>query len=255
MSPLVITALIIAGIVVLFVIGYINHMVENSKLEKARLKADLNDRVRRSRDVSENMPGQLMSPALKVLLSRFELHYGERLLALDKQNINLMGRLTELRDLIAKGDSAPVRNPPQPILTEAKAKDIRFLLENLHGQINRAAQDGALPANEAKRWLGELRHLLVQLHFEFFSNLGQQSMQQGHPGQARLAYERGVQYLRKQPEPKVYEEQLTYLEKLLARANAQVLDRMAPAEDEHNELTDGLKTDAEETWKKKVIYD
>ena len=100
-SPLVITALIIAGIVVLFVIGYINHMVENSKLEKARLKADLNDRVRRSRDVSENMPGQLMSPALKVLLSRFELHYGERLLALDKQNINLMGRLTELRDLIA----------------------------------------------------------------------------------------------------------------------------------------------------------
>lgn len=57
--------------------------------------------------------------------------------------------------------------------------------------------------------------------------------------------------MRKQPEPKAYEEQLTYLEKLLARANAQVLDRMAPAEDEHNELTDGLKTDEEETWKRK----
>ncbi len=30
---------------------------------------------------------------------------------------------------------------------------------------------------------------------------------------------------------------------------------MTPAEDEHNELTDGLKTDEEETWKKKVMYD
>ena len=72
---------------------------------------------------------------------------------------------------------------------------------------------------------------------------------------ARLAFERGVQYLRKQPEPKVYEEQLTYLEKLLARANAQVLDQMEPAENDENALTQGLKTDQEETWKKRVIYD
>lgn len=47
MSPLLITALIIGGIALLIAIGYINHVVENSKLEKARLKAELNDRVRR----------------------------------------------------------------------------------------------------------------------------------------------------------------------------------------------------------------
>ncbi|MOA69939.1 hypothetical protein D3C78_1984460 [compost metagenome] len=64
-----------------------------------------------------------------------------------------------------------------------------------------------------------------------------------------------MQYLRKQQEPKQYEEQLTYLEKLLARANAMVLDQMEPAESDNNELTEGLKTDEEETWKKKVIYD
>lgn len=255
MSPLVITALIIAGIVVLFVIGYINHMVENGKLEKARLKADLNDRMRRARDVSESMPGQLMTPALKLLLSRFELHYGERVIALDKQNANLRNRVAELREMIAKGDSIPVRNPPQPIMTEAKAKDIRFLLENLHGQITRTAQDGVLPANEAKRWLGELRHLLVQLHFEFFSNLGQQSIQQGQPGQARLAFERGVQYLRKQPDPDRYKPQLQQLEDLLARANAVVLEKAKPADSESSELTEGLKSLGEDDWKKKNIYD
>jgi hypothetical protein len=46
------------------------------------------------------------------------------------------------------------------------------------------------------------------------------------------------------------------MERQLARANAMVLDTIAPTEDDHNELTEGLKaddTDAE--WKKKAIYD
>jgi hypothetical protein len=255
-SPIVITALIVAGIVVLFAIGYINHMVENSKLEKARLKADLNDRVRRCRDVSEGMPGQLMNPALKLMLSRLELHYSEQLLQLDKKNANLNKRLAELRELIAKGDSIPVTNQPQQIMTEAKAKDIRNLLEVLHGLITRAAQNNLLQANEAKRWLGELRRILVQLHFEFFINLGQQSMQQDQPGQARLAYERGVQYIRKQPDPASYQAQLQQLEELLARANALVLEKAQPATSEPSELTEGLKSlDDEDPWKKKNIYD
>jgi hypothetical protein len=247
--------MVIAGIVVLFVIGYINHMVENSKLEKARLKADLQDRVRRSRDVSESMPGQLMTPALKLLLCRFELYYSDKLLALDKQNSNLRNRIAELREQQAKNDAIPVPNPAQPIATEAKAKEVRFLLENLHGQIARATQDGLLPGAEAKRWQGELRHILVQLHFEFFSSLGQQSMQKDQPGQARLAYERGVQYLRKQPEPARYKTQLEELEQLLARANAVVLEKAQPVADEPSELTEGLKSIGEDEWKKKNIYD
>jgi hypothetical protein len=132
---------------------------------------------------------------------------------------------------------------------------VRFLLELLHNQIVRATQEGFLATNEGKHWVKEIRHILVLLHIEFFNNLGQQALQQNQPGQARLAFERGVQYLRKQPEPKQYEEQLTYMEKLLNRANAQVLDQMEPAADDQNALTEGLKTDEDETWKKKVIYD
>ena len=255
MSPTVITALIVAGIVGLFVIGYLNHMVENSKLEKARLRADLNDRVRRARAVSENLPGQLMSPALKLLLSRFELQFGERLQALDKHNTGLQERLTELRAQVELNEAIAVRNLPQPITNEAKAKEVRFLLENLHSQITRAAQENLLPANDTKRWLGEIRHMLVQLHFEFFSSLGQQNMQQGRPGQARLAYERGVQYLRKQPDPARYKHQLRELEQMLARANAVVLEQTQPENGEDSELAEGLKSLDDNDWKKKNVYD
>lgn len=56
MSPLLITALIIGGIALLIAIGYINHVVENSKLEKARLKAELNDWVRAARRFPRAFP-------------------------------------------------------------------------------------------------------------------------------------------------------------------------------------------------------
>jgi len=254
-TPLLITLLIVAGIALLIVIGYLNNVVENNKLERARLKIELADRLRRCGEITETFPGQFMTPALKLLLTRLELNLNQRQLGLDKHNAGLRARIAELEGLIAQGGKIPVNNPPSPIQTEVKAKDVRFLLEALHSQVTRAAQEGFLPTPEAKHWVREIRHILVLLHIEFFNNLGQQALQNGQPGQARLAFERGVQYLRKQPEPKAYEEQLTYLEKLLARANAQVLEKMEPAENEQNELTQGLKTDDEETWKKRVIYD
>ena len=145
-SPLVITLLIVAGIFLLIAIAYINHMLESSKLEKARLKADLIDRTRRNRSVSDNLPGQLMTPALKLLLSRLELQASDRLLVLDKANSELRTRIAELREQVNKNELITIGNPVQPINTEARAKEVRFILENLHSQISRAAQDGLLQA-------------------------------------------------------------------------------------------------------------
>lgn len=255
MSPIVITILIISGIVVLIAIAYINHMVENNKLEKARIKADLNDRLRRCTDLAEALPGQLMSPALKLMLCRLQLHFSERMLTLNKGNNALKARVEELRRLIAQGESIAVNNPPQPILNEAKAKEVRFQLENLHGQLTRCAKDGIIPANEAKHWLKEVRHMLTQVHIEFFGNLGQQALQQNQPGQARLAFERGVQYLRKQPDPAPYQNTLKKFEAQLARANAMVLESNKPATDQTSELDAGLESLGDDEWKKKNIYD
>jgi hypothetical protein len=255
-TPLIITLLIVAGIAILIAIGYLNHVAENKKLERARLKVELNDRLRRCGEITETFPGQLMTPALKLLLTRLELNVNKRLLNLDKGNSELKARIEELQALVDKGEELPVNNPPSPIQTEAKAKDVRFLLEALHGQVTRAAHDGFLQNSEAKHWIKEIRHILVLLHIEFFNNLGQHALSQEQPGQARLAFERGVQYLRKQPEPALYQEQLRYLEKLLARSNSMVLTNTAPVEGEENELTEGLKdVETEADWKKKAIYD
>ncbi|MCY1350589.1 hypothetical protein D9M68_379390 [compost metagenome] len=255
MSPLVITLLIVGGIAILIAIGYVNHMVENRNLERARQKAELSDQIRRCGNVSDALPGQFVSPALKLLLARLQLRDCERLLPLDKQNAALKLQIEELRGQVAQGESIAVANPPQKLLSEAKAKEVRYLLEDLHGQIGRATKEGLLPPQDAKRWAGEIRRMLINSNVELFNNLGHAALQQNQPGQARLAFERGVQYLRKLPDPTPYAAELKRLEAQLARANALVLDTIKPTEADSSELTDGLKTLEDDDWKKKQIYD
>ncbi|MBC2678205.1 MULTISPECIES: hypothetical protein [Pseudomonas] len=256
MTPLMITLFIVTGIAILIVIGLLNNMVESNKLAKARDKLELTDRLRRCGRIGETFPGQLMTPALKQLLTRLELNISQRLLLLDRQNAPLKTRLEELHGEIAKGDDIAIGNPPFPILTEDQAKEVRFLLEALHAQVTRAAQEGFLNPAETKHWGREIRSILVLLHIEFFNNLGQQLLGEGQPGRARLAFERGVQYLKGQPDAALYQEQLEYLQKMLKRTNAMVLSQMEPTGNEVNELTDGLKADEkEDPFQKKTNYD
>lgn len=255
MSTVLISLLVVAGICILLAIGYINHIVENNRLEKARLKADLSDRLRRCENLSEGLPGQMMSPALKALLCRLQLHHCQNLLALDRHNAVLKQRSVQLQAELGKKEAITVANAPLKISSEAIAKDIRFQLEGLDAQIVHAAQKRLLSNEEARQWSNEIRHLLVLANIELFTSLGQTALQQSHAGQARLAFERGVQYLRKLPDHSRYQQALQLLEAQLERANALVL-HADPGQAPASELTEGLKElDGEDEWMKKTVYD
>ncbi len=255
MSPLMITGLILAGVFLLVGIVYTIQIVEKGNLEKARKRADLTDRCRRCAELSEGLPGQMMTPALKLLLARLELALSERLRPLDKGNDKLSARLQTLHAELAKGEAIKVRNVPRQIVTEAQAKESRFMLEDLHAQIVRATKDGLIDKAEAKRWVQDIQRMLAILHIEFFTGLGKLALQQNQPQRARLAFERGIQHIRRQPAPAPYQSQLKQLEALLAHADALVLKNEVPKTDEPNELAEGMKAfDDEDLWKKNNVY-
>lgn len=255
MSPVLIAGLVLAGLFVLILIGFINQVVEKNNLEKARAKAELNNRMRRCADLSDSFPGQMMTPALKLMLTQLELHAGERLLILEKKNQNLAGRVELLRNAIAMGDAIPVTNAPVKILTEAQAKAVRLLLEDLHAQVVWANKQGQLDTASAKRWTSEVRRLMVILHIEYFNNLGRQALQQGNAHKARLAFERGIQHVRKQPDKASFQSQLKQLEAHFAHASQLEQTQHTPQLDETSELAEGLKDfESEDDWKKTNIY-
>ncbi len=259
MTASMITILIVVVVAILIAIGYLNNVVEANKLEKARAQADLRERLRRCVEINETFPGQLVSPELKILFLRLEQFLIQRTLKLNRRSALHKERLSELDAQIALGEKIKVDNPKMPILTEEYAKHISYLLEALHSQITRANKEELLSTAETKRWVKEIKHILVLVHIEFFNNLGQQALTDEEPGQARLAFERGVAYLKNQPEPGLYDEQLKYLQKLLARTNSIVLTNVQHQAQQSSELTAGLQEEAkaeEEAdgeWKKKRI--
>ncbi|WP_181296628.1 hypothetical protein [Pseudomonas sp. Q2-TVG4-2] len=255
MSPVLIAGLVIAGLLVLIAIGVINQIVEKNNLEKARVRAELSDRMRRCANLSESFPGQMMTPSLKMLLARLELHLGERLLPLDKKSTALKARVDALRTNVAKGDEIPVQNAPVKVITEAQAKEIRLLLEDLHAQIIWANKQNQLDTTAAKRWIQQIQQMMVMLHVEYFTNAGQHALQQGNAHKARLAFERGIQHVRKQANPADYQSVLEQLEASYAHANKLEQTQQQPKLDEPSALAEGLKhLESEEDWKKNNIY-
>lgn len=256
MSSVTIVILILVGVVTLFLIGYLNHVLEKNKLDKARRKAELIDRQRRCANLSESLPGQLMTVELKQLLNRLELHFIDQLRVIEKHDPKYKLHAEELRQLIAKADDLPIKNPPLTIITDEQAKDVRFQLESLQTQIIRAVEEKLIPANQGKQWLVKIKQMLVNVYIDYFSNLGRQLLSQNQPGKARLVFERAVQYLKKQKDINLYQQQLKQFEALLTRANASVLEHTRPNPAQSTELTEGIEQqDQEDGWKKKQIYD
>ena len=255
MSPVLITGLVAAGLFVLIAIGVINQIVEKNNLEKARRRAELSDRMRRCANLSDSFPGQMMTPALKLLLARLELHLGEQLLPLEKNNAALNARVGALRSAVASGDEIAVPNAPGKVVTEAQAKEVRLLLEDLHAQIIWANKQNLLDTTAAKRWVQHIQRMMVMLHIDYFTNVGQLALQQGSAHKARLAFERGIQHIRKQPNPTDFQPQLQQLEASYTHANKLEQTQRQPKLDEPNELAEGLKhLESEDDWKKNNIY-
>lgn len=253
MSPVSIGLLVIGALLLVAIAVYINHSMEQARLEKARLKADYSDRALRCERLSLQLPGQVMSPTVKGLLNQLQEHYLSKLALLDKKDPDLAQRLEALKR--HSQDPSQI-NPKISIHSEAIAKDMRFLLEGLNAQVIHAGQLGILDKAQTQHWMKEIRHMLVSLNIELFSTLGQNALLQKQAGQARLAFERGTQYLRKLPNQEPYKKNLQLFEQQLERANAMVLQNLNTTEQASTELTDGLKAlNEDEDWKKKALYD
>lgn len=252
MSPLIIVLLILAGVIVLGVIAFINHSMEQAKLQKMRLKAECSERIRRLTELSEHFPGQFMSKELKVLLTQLELHFAEKLNDIEKGSQN--GRVAELKKILEKPDEIAINNAKVRVDNEAKAKKIKQLLEVLMHQLQRATHEGLLAQKDAKAWAKEVRNMLVKLHIQLFSTQGEMFLKKDQPRQARLAFERGVTFLKKQPDIDQHQPALAEFEARLAKANDMVLDQDKASAEDTSALGDAVQEQSqEEEWKKKTF--
>lgn len=257
MSSTTVFVFIALGIVVLIFIVSLNNMLEKNKLNKARRKAELIDRQRRCSTLSETLPSQLISVELKQLLHRIELPMLEELTRVDVRNTNYQKRIDDVRQMLAQGNALAVNNLQLAINSDAQIKEVRFQLESLEAQIIRAVEDKVIPVAEGKQWLEHIRQLLVRIYIDYFSALGRDFLQKKRANQARLVFERALQFLKKQKNADQYQQPLREFESLLKEAQNLTVELAQPQSDDLSELTAALvqEDEHEAEWKKKHIYD
>ena len=255
MSSTTIMALVFGAIIVLLLLGYLNHILEKARIEKARKKAEQAERQMRLEMLSDSIPRQFLTPDFKQLLHRVELHFAKQLLDAEPGNKKLEERLLQLQERLELGGAYQSDNPQLSLQDEAQVKEVRFLLESLQAQLVRAAQDRVLSAQELKGAVGHIQLQLINLYLEYFRSNGQRMMQQGQFRQAKIAYERAVKLIRRQTSTQ-FTGQLETFTRLLKQAEAAVEQQNRQSLSRQNELAGKVESEtSEEAWKKKQIYD
>lgn len=255
MSPLLIGALVAGGLLALISIGFISHSLERTRLERARLVADLSARLKYCETVNTQLPGQFMTAELKTQLINIEIALLEQLLRADHKNEKAKRHLESAKQQIAQGEPA-IANPPATIASEAKAKEIRILLEHLHKLLSQAHKDGMLDKTAMQFWSIQIRQHLTTTALEMFQALAKQGMQQGKPRIAKLQYERAIAYLQKHNNP-LYAKHMERYKQLVVETEQTIIRSELAAGANTSELSSGLKEleQEDEAWKKKAVYD
>lgn len=256
MSSLFITGLVLFGIFALLMLGYINNQLEKNRLEKARRCSELLDRQSRLETLSDAIPQAYLTVPFKQALHQLELGFVRGLLQENADNKKMQARAEELKARIEQGDGYVLTNPATPLRNEEQLKEVRFQLESLHAQLKRAVEEQHLPVATAKQWLAHVQAQLVHLYLDYFHDMGQQHVQRGEARQARLLFERAVTLIRKQQQPKPYQERLAVFEQLLEKTTALVVESNQQGASQGSALAEGVGTlEDEDLWKKKQMYD
>lgn len=255
MSPAFIVALVIGGIVTLLLLGYVNNQHEKNKLERARRRAELAERQMRLASLSDGLPGQYLTAALKQGLHELELHFVQEMLKESSADKKMRAREEVLRTRIAQGSGYELANQSMAVHGEEQVKEIRFQLESLHAQIRRALKEGLLPAENGRQWLQHLQEQLVNLYLDFFHTSGQNHLQRGLPRQARLVFERAVGLIKRQKNLQPFKERLSGFQALLDKTNRIVMEHDQQAASEASALSESMTDEADDIWKKKQVYD
>jgi hypothetical protein len=255
MSPLVIGLLVAGGVLILLRIGFISHGLERARIERARAVAELGSRLKVCRTINAQLPGQFMSPELKVLLTSIEISLLEKLTRLDRKDERAKQMLESARQELKKPEVS-VDNPPVKIESDIQAKETRLMLENLLNLLKQSKKEGMVDPLTLQQWSNQIKQHLLATSLEVFEALARQGMRQGKPRVAKLQYERAIAYLNQQNDPSLAAQILRFKELLKQASEATVrIERAAGAES--SELSAGLQEleNDDEEWKKKAVYD
>ncbi|WP_426416854.1 hypothetical protein [Aestuariirhabdus sp. LZHN29] len=262
MDPLAISGIIVFAVLGLIGVAYINHALENAKLERARKVAEGNDRIRRIDYIQADLPHSYLQKGLLTFLLPEKLFTLNQMLPFvpKEQQPNVQKRIELTREEMAAPSPPPTQ--PVPITNEAQASEIKNLLQDAHRVLVTGAKAGRISKNDAKKHNALLKHLLVVTGYDALRNMAAQARRDGKIKLALHHYMRASADLTKNNDSNQYTEQIQKLRALIKHLQeeeerSRMTDEQRAQADQDNELSQKLDeaSSPEDEWKKKNVYD
>ncbi|ARU57297.1 MAG: hypothetical protein MI864_16545 [Pseudomonadales bacterium] len=257
MSAPVVISIIVLIIFVSITILFIGQAREKAKIEKIRKANTLQDRYRRLKRISLDLPPQYLPRELKILLLERCIDTLNELKVIQNEKFKYASSLVEDTALLEQIKASKEKPKPQQITNEAQAKEVRTLLEALIKFIQNQSKKGFLEKSLAKKHTSFITYMASRSKADYYAAKAKEAISQNklriaihnfhnaigelEPTKSMTASQKAIQ---------AYKIKIKELEKLADKVSKEGSEKKESMDKEWSEFMQD-----DDDWKKKNAYD
>ena len=182
----------IFGVICVFVgLIYISQMRERARIQKIRKTNILTERHNRMQLLLNELPPQFLNNELRTMITERSIETIKELITL-KDDEKLKKQAAQEQDLLKHLREKKPKYKAIPIQNEAKAKDVRMLLESLSRFIQNLNKRNRLDAGNTKKYLEFIEFSISQSRADLFKARAEAANKAGKPRVAIHNYHNAI---------------------------------------------------------------
>ena len=168
MSGTTITFIIFGAVCVLIGLVYLSQMRERARIEKIRKTNALTERHNRMQLLLHELPPQYLNNELRIMVTERSIETLNELSALNNSD-KLKLQSSQEQEFLKQLREKKPKYKPVPVQNEAKAKDVRVLLESLSRFVQNLHKRKRLDATNTKKYLNHIDFSISQSKADLFT--------------------------------------------------------------------------------------
>jgi len=263
------SSIIIAGIIValfLAAVGYafISQNLEKKRKQKRRLLGALKTRQRNFKYMLSGFPTDFLTKELNILVYRCLVDVCEQLAKLEPEEPSYVEELQLYSSQMEEAKRKPATQKRKPLESPQQIKEVKQQLEELNTFIALLEKRGGITKVQADGFGRQIKQLVLQISVDNYTVSARQA---GESGKTRLAihfYGLARKLLVRESATSNYQKQVSQINSVISQLEAQLAEEepeYQPSElearqkEEAQEAWDRFRSEEDEPWKKKRVYD
>jgi hypothetical protein len=250
---------IAGGIIVVLVIAvcyaFMLQTVTRKREQQQRLVSALENRIRNFRYLLSGFPENFLPKDLHLLVYRHLVEAAQQLVTLAPKDKNYVEELEVFSREMTEIQRRPPSNRQQRLGSVKQSKEVKHHLTELNKLVHRLHKRGKVNKTEFESFTADIRQMVLHIAVDNYKGHAEAAETADKPRMAIHYYTLARNLLSKEKLSANYKTQINELTAQLQRLEAIVEPAQAPEPEAEGQEADWSEFGADDSWKKKAIYD